>query len=187
MNATAVDLLDQLFEESVNTAVQEPPATAPTKQAIKRLNYSHDGMIDLIIANPGISQNEIAARIGYSAAWVSTVMATDAFQAKVAARRDEIIDPALKASVKEQFEGILRRSMSILAEKLEGTKDSIPDNLVLRSVELSSRALGYGARTETIAVQVNVDNHLEDLGERMVSLLHRKKAETITVDVGDEG
>ncbi|MEG7795892.1 hypothetical protein, partial [Listeria monocytogenes] len=71
-----------------------------------KIRYSHTDMIDFIIANPGITQNDIAARYGYSVGWVSNVMASDAWQSAMAARRSEICDPVLVATVEERFKGI---------------------------------------------------------------------------------
>ena len=167
---------DPLLADLVADAAPPPPAF---KQAIQKINYSHDGMINLIIANRGISQNDLARHFGYSASWISQVMSSDAFQARLAERAAEIEDPTLRATVEESIKGILARSIEILKEKLNQPAASIPDNLALRSLELSSRALGFGAREQTVAVQVNVDAHLESLGGRLVDLLARKKSEAL--------
>jgi hypothetical protein len=168
----AADILDELALD-VNETVEAAP-----KPAIQKVNYSHDGMINLILAHRGISQNQIAAHFGYTASWVSQVMSSDAFQAKLAERAAEIEDPTLRATVEDSLKGLVSRSMEILKEKLKAEPSAIPDNLALRTLELSTRALGYGARDHTVAVQVNVDNHLELLGGRLTELLTRKKAET---------
>lgn len=163
----STSLLDEL--------VEDVPVEAAADQSIRKINYSHDGMINLIIANRGISQNDLARHFGYSASWVSQIMSSDAFQARLAERAAEIEDPTLRATVEEDIRGVLNRSIAILKEKLNQPAASIPDNLALRSLELSSRALGFGAREQTVAVQVNVDAHLESLGGRLVGLLRREK------------
>lgn len=190
-------LLDQLFVD-VKTSQAMPggplePKSAssqwpnlsssnPSKskgQPIAKINYSHDGMIDLIIANPGISQNDIAAMVGYTASWVATIMASDAFQARLAERRDQIIDPLLKATVEEKFKGMVSRSLEILAEKLKAPPSEIPDNLALRTLELSARALGYGAKESLVTkVEINIGERLDQLGGNLDVLLRRKQLET---------
>lgn len=170
------ELLDQVFKDAAEeTGGPHIPLVKGPGPA--KVNYTHDGMINLLIANRGISQNQIAAHFGYSASWVSQIMCSDAFQAKLAERAAEIEDPTLRATVKEGLEGILARSMALLKKKLDD--ENPPDQLVLRSVELSSRALGYGAREQQVNVQVNVDAHLEQLGGRLTGLLARKKSELI--------
>lgn len=172
------DLLDDLVE-AVAPVIAEQAAREEIKhQAIQKVSYSHDGMINLIITNRGISQNQIAAHFGYSASWVSQVMSSDAFQARLAERAAEIEDPTIRASVEEGLKGLVARSVEIIKEKLKGEPASIPDNLAIRTLELSTRALGMGAKAPVVNVGVNVENHLENLGGRLTNLLTRKRIET---------
>jgi transcriptional regulator with XRE-family HTH domain len=170
--------LDELFpfvpkSEGEAQEVQKP------KQAIAKVGYSHKGMIDLIIANRGISQNALAAHFGYSPSWISQVMSSDAFIAAMAERSAEIEDPTLRATVEEGMKGLVHRSMEILKAKLNAEPSAVSDQLALRTLELGSRALGMGARDAAINVQVNVGEHLEKLGGRMTGLLARKRQEAL--------
>ena len=140
----------------------------------------------MLIANPIISQDELAVQFGYSASWISIILASDAFQAFHAKRTAELIDPALRATIEDRFKGLVYRSQEILLEKLRAPAASIPENLALRTMELSARALGFGARDPTPTVQVNVDAHLEVLGGRLTDLLTRHKAAVIEGELADE-
>lgn len=157
------EALEQLASE-VGIA---PPA--PHTGGIQRISYTHDAMIDLIIANPIISQNQLAAHFGYTAPWVSRIIASDSFQARLAERKNEVVDPTIKATIEEGFKALVVRSMEILQEKLNKPAASIPDNLVLRSLELGSRAAGYGAR-EPGTPPAPDDRTVEKLAERLVAL-----------------
>lgn len=157
-----------------------PPTPDPTR--ITKMRYSHQAMADLIIANPTISQNALALHFGYTAAWVSRIMGSDAWQSYMAERTKELVDPAIRASIDERLKGLMLRSIEILEHKLEHPPGEIPDNLALRTGELAAKALGYGARP-TAVVNVNVEQHLEDLGGRLTGLLRREKvAAGVTVD-----
>jgi hypothetical protein len=137
-------------------------------------------MVDMIIANPAVSQNELALNFGYSAGWVSQVIASDAFQARLSERTADLVDPTIRASVEDRFKALVLRSLDILREKLDRPAQMIPDNLALRSLEISSRALGLGAREGGPAVtQVSMNVHLDSLSENLTQLLQRKKAEAI--------
>jgi transcriptional regulator with XRE-family HTH domain len=186
------ELLDQLFEHIPPTGSEAVPTadlrsganlsggSVQPQGAIKKVNYSHEGMVNLILANRGISQNQLAAHFGYSASWVSQVMSSDAFQAKLAERAAEIEDPTLRATVEDSLKGLVSRSMEIIKEKLKGEAASVPDQLALRTLELSTRALGYGVKNPVVVVNnTQVENHLEVLGGRLTDLLTRKKSETI--------
>lgn len=144
------------------------------KPAIAKLNYSHEAMIDLIIQAPGISQNELAAHFGYTPAWICQIIASDAFQAQLANRREQLIDPAIRLTIEERFRALVTRSLDILQEKLAMPAHQIPDNLALRTVELSAKALGFGAKPDPVAPPP-AHNHLEQLGENLVKLLDHHK------------
>jgi hypothetical protein len=132
-----------------------------------KIRYSHDAMIDLIIAQPGISQNALAVKFGYTPAWVSTIMSSDAFKARLANRREEVVDPALTLSLEERFRGLTERSLAVLAEKLSKPSDQVPDGLALKAVELGAKALGVGG--DAPPPQVPVD-HLNTLAQRLIAL-----------------
>lgn len=180
-----MDVLDQLMTEvlppGLGPAVSgtlSPPQATP--QAIQKVSYSHAAMIDMILAQPGISQNALAARFGYTPSWISQVIASDAFQAALAARAKEIIDPVLLLTVNERFDALVRRSQEVLMEKLSKPADVVPDQLAVQVLATSARARGYGARPETPPqAPVDVNIHLNVLGDRLVGLLRRKKTEVI--------
>lgn len=116
----------------------------------KQVSYTHDAMIDLIIAHPMISQDEIARYFGYSVPWVSVIFNSDAFLARMAARKEELVDPTLVASLDERFRQMATVSMEIVLTKLQTTKDS---KLAMAALELSAKALGMGARQSNVTVQ----------------------------------
>lgn len=163
---------------------------ASLSQPIAKLSYSHEAMIDLIIARPGISQNELAARFGYTASWISQIISSDAFQVALAKRREQLVDPILAAEVETQFKALVSRSLDILQQKLNRPALEIPDNLALRALEIGARAAGYGAKDSgaaPAATPVEVNIHLEQLGGGLVQLLQRKKREAEVIDVGTSG
>jgi hypothetical protein len=119
---------------------------------IQRTHYSHEAMIDEIIANPNIKQNELATKFGKSVPWISRIIGSDAFQAALAKRREDITDPFLIATVEERFKGLAFQSLDIIAEKLETTKNT---DLALKALDVSVKALGFGARGPSNAIQNN--------------------------------
>lgn len=108
-----------------------------------RVHYSHEAMIDIIIAEPTITQNELARRFGKSIGWISIVMGSDAFQAALAKRRDDILDPELVATIEERLRGLAAQSLQVISKRLEQSESS---DLALKSLDIASKALGFGAR-----------------------------------------
>lgn len=112
-------------------------------QRIQATRYTHEAMIDVILANPSIKQNELAKTFDRSVPWISRIIGSDAFQAALAKRRDELTDPFLVATIEERFKGLAYQSLDILSEKLENSKNA---DLALKALDVSVKALGFGAR-----------------------------------------
>lgn len=114
-----------------------------TTGRLLRTHYSHEAMIDEIIANPNIKQNELANKFEKSVPWISRIMGSDAFQAALAKRREEITDPFLIATIEERFRGLAYQSLDIITEKLESSKSV---DLALKGLDIAAKSLGFGAR-----------------------------------------
>ena len=137
------------------------------KVRLKRTNYSHDAMIDLIIQHPWLDQREIASHFGYSESWLSIVFSSDAFQAKLEKRRQEVVNPELVATLEERFRAITMRSLEVLQNKLSSPNPS--DNVALRAAELGAKALGLGGNAPPPAPP-DPNERLAKLAERLVAL-----------------
>ncbi len=157
---------EQLLE-GLSRETPAVPAHAPTMGNVAKLSYSHIDMIDFIIAHPGVSQGQLAARYGFSQGWISNVMASDAWKVQMAARRTEIVDPIMTATINERFEGLAIQSLARLQEKL--SQPQVADQTVLKAVELSAKALGIGGNAVPQVAPVSSD-HLAVLGQRLLAL-----------------
>ena len=142
----------------------------------KKLNYTHDAMIDLNIAEPMLSQGQLAARFGYSQAWVSTIMSSDAFQSQLAVRRAELIDPAITMSYEERIKALQNRSLEVMQEKLSRPSDEISDDLALKAAKLGVEyhAANKGLLTGGGPSQTE---RLEALASRLTGLIHHQRGE----------
>lgn len=118
---------------------------------IEKVRYSHDAMIDVIIAEPAIKQKELAERFGMTQAWISRVIGSDAFQARLAARKEKVIDPVLTHNMEERLRGLAIQSLEIVQEKLEATGSA---DMAMKALDLSTKALGFGARERNGGAQV---------------------------------
>jgi hypothetical protein len=168
--ATAERLIAELDAQG------DPPAPpAPNPRA--RPNYSHDALIDLMLTRPDLTQTQIARSIGYTPAWLSTIMASDSFQAKYAARYAQLVDPVAAETIEARFKAVAIRAGEILMEKLDRPAAAVPDQLALSAFNLASKAAGYGIKPPVI--NLNVGESLEKLGGNLVALLRTKRAEVI--------
>lgn len=151
-----------------------------------KMRYSHQAMVDMIVENPAISQNEIAAAFGRTAGWISTIVTSDAFQCLLAARKAELIDPELVLSHRERFNALTTRSLQVLQEKLAKPIDQIPDQLALRAVELGAKALSIGGNAPPPAPPVAAD-YLPAIADRLSRLIGQRPAQPVSDAIVIEG
>lgn len=153
-----VPLYSQPSQLTGPTAMHTDPLTGESKNGIVKIRYSHDAMIDVILAEPTIRQNDLAAMFDRTPGWVSQVINSDAFQARLEERRGEIVDPAITATLKERLSAVADASLQKLLERVAAPVQLVTDDFMLQAAKFATTALGYGARAPTGAseTQVNV-------------------------------
>lgn len=128
---------------------------------IQRVRYTHDAMIDMIIAQPEIHQNELALAFGFTPTWISIVVNSDAFQQRLAERKGELVDPILQATVNDRLNGLAAKSIEKLLERVQ--MGAIENKDLVQAVAISTKALGYGAKVDT---QINNTQYVAFLPAR---------------------
>jgi len=81
--------------------------------------YSPEAMVDLMIAEPHITPKQLAMRFGRPRSWLSSVLASEDFQAALAPRRSEISNPAFTASLRERFAALAIAAGDVLMERMD--------------------------------------------------------------------
>lgn len=133
----------------MSAPLQGTPSAAT---AIARVKYSHDAMIDLIIANPMMTQAQLAQQFGYTQPWVSRIFNSDAFLARLAERKGDLVDPSIALTIDEKLRAVADRSLDVVLEKLSLTPTF---DMAIKAAEVTGKALGYGAREKHAVVQNN--------------------------------
>lgn len=100
---------------------------------MKKLNHRHEAMINWLIANPHRGLGEMARDLGYSQAWVSTVVNSDMFQAAYRRRCEE-----LGEVVTHSISAKLQRAGALWLDRV---------NRKLEEEEVSERFLAESGRT----------------------------------------
>ena len=67
------------------------------------LTYTHQAVIDEILANPLIERKELAEKFGVSENWMKKVINSDAFQTVLDKRREQIVNPIISQTVQERL------------------------------------------------------------------------------------
>lgn len=147
------------------------------QKGIQKVHYTHEAMIECMIAHPEWTQRQIAEYFGYSEVWICNIIASDAFREQMVKRKDEIINPVLKANVEERFNSNLRMALDLIQARL--STGVVSDNFLLRTTEMSARALGLGAPKPPAPTTPNMHLHLHEMSERLTALLAQKRGTTI--------
>jgi hypothetical protein len=116
---------------------------------IAKVRYTHDACIDKILACPDISQNDLAAEFGYSATWISTIVNSDAFQARLAERKKELIDPVIALAMEERLKGLASRSIEILMKRMEADDAPHSAAVAIKALPIAISGLGMGQKRES--------------------------------------
>lgn len=137
------------------------PVTGQMIEGVARVRYTHEAMANMVIADPSISQNQIARHFGYSVGWISRIFNSDAFQAYLHSRIEDLQDPELRARVnarmhqiEEQLKTIADLSLNRVISRLSGEDPvtglpdvrPIEDDFLLKTAQMAKDALGFGAK-----------------------------------------
>lgn len=174
---------DQTLAEMAGAGQTKPWNHLPGREslpAIQKVSYTHDAMIDLIIAHPMMSQGERASHFGYTQAWVSIIESSDAFRARLEARKEELVDPTIRATIEERFRALATKSLEVLQKKLESP--NVSDNLAIQAASLAAKSLGLGQGEKPVAPQ---PDRIERLGGRLLALLGERAVSSLNQDIID--
>ena len=84
-----------------------------------KLKYSHEAMIDLILAEPTVTNRELAEIFGYGENWVGQIRKSDAFEARLQERKSILIDPAITRTIEDRLVQVTTKAIERVQEKLE--------------------------------------------------------------------
>lgn len=99
----------------------------------------------MLVAKPFMTQRELAAHFGVSENWMSQVVRSDAFRARLAEEKEKHWSPILATNA-EKLEALAAASLDKLLEKVQGPAAMPTDKLLVETAKLTTAALGYGAR-----------------------------------------
>jgi hypothetical protein len=115
--------------------------------ALKRVHWQHDTLIDMMLARPEASQDDFAKELGYTPAWLSRIICSDAFQARLAERKTELVDPLIRADIEQKLKFAAHKSLDIIQERMENMPvGGARTELALEVLKITPKALGFGAR-----------------------------------------
>ena len=121
--------------------MREGWATAPRPFGPKKMRYGYQAVLEMIVSDPTITQGEIAEALGYTQAWVSLIINSDAFQQELRVRNDQIFNDVI-IPLRRKVEAVAHRAVEKVAEALDG--DEVGPDYSLNVADKFLHKLGYG-------------------------------------------
>lgn len=115
---------------------------------LKRMGLKHEALLNYMLANPTMKVSEVARACGVSYSWASIVVHSDAFQARLRQRQDEIFNAHVQP-LHEKMVGVAHMAVDKLGEQLEKSTD--PDYILNVSDKILHR-LGFAPKATPVAI-----------------------------------
>lgn len=111
----------------------------------------HVAIADCMLANPQLSIAGLARMLGYSPAWVRTIARSELFQAYLAKRKGDLVDPLVTRSMENKIKDVIDASLDIVEDKLAvGGEGAL--QLAVKMLETLPKAAGMGQKNTNIQV-----------------------------------
>lgn len=108
-------------------------------QEIKKVSHIHECIINEMLLNPQITSKELCEQFGYSPSWMSRLMNSDSFEARLAERRRELVDPILAARLNDKLKAAVVQSVDHIQRQLNAGDNA---SLALQSLGVFAEAAG---------------------------------------------
>jgi len=149
MNA---EIPGDLFTDLEQVAPAKP---GPHQPSVAQKWY--DGIIDDILANPGTSIKDTAARLGRHPNTISAICNSDLFKSRWEQRRAQF-SMALDLHLSNKLARVAEKALDHTLAALDRTQDKTPLPILKDLAMQSLDRLGYGpSRSESPSAQVNVN------------------------------
>lgn len=124
---------------------------------VKGLSIRHEAILEFLMANPTAKLGDVAVRFQVSQAWLSVIMHSDAFRAKLAERQDESFG-AVVLPLREKLMGVAHQAVDKLGEAIENASAATEKQFIADTADKLLKNLGYSPKSGPI-VQQNVQQN----------------------------
>lgn len=118
---------------------------------IESVSHTHDQVMNWLVLNPEKYLRECADHFGYTQSWLSTLIHSDVFQAKLKERQDSVFTHVMQ-DIPEKLRGLADIAIDQLGTQLESNTDK---NYSLDAFEKILKTAGYGVAKSSAPIQNN--------------------------------
>ena len=151
---------------------------------VTRLSHRHEAVLVAMLANPDAKLGDIAALLGYTPAWLSTLIHTDAFQGELKRRQGELWTDA-SVTIRDRLTGLAEAGLDVLGERLN--QMDTPTREVRETTQMALAGLGYsgGGGGAPSTQTINVLNVPSDVFDRARSRVMEGRPAALDVIEGE--
>lgn len=129
-------------------------ASNPKALGPKGVSFSHEALVFWLLANPEKDLRDCALYFGYSQAWISCIVHSDAFRERYKEQQDKLASQ-LGVDILGRLQSAADIALAGLTRKLEEAEN--PEFLLDATDKLLNR-LGYAPKAQPLGVVVNNTN-----------------------------
>lgn len=122
---------------------------------IATITHKHNAIMDFMLANPAMKLGDVAAQFNCSQPWLSCIIHSNAFQARLADKQDAMFD-ALKFTLTDRMTAVAHDALSIVHTGLLASPN--PDK-ALAVADTVLHRLGYAPQRAAAVEPVQVVNN----------------------------
>ncbi len=154
---------------------------------IQSVSVKHDAILDFMLVNPGMKLYRVAAHFDVTQAWLSVIIHSDAFQARLA-EKDETQFASIVIPLREQLLGVAQVGVEKLGECLENASAVSDKQFIADTTDSLLKNLGYSPKSAAPTLPAgNVTQNNYYVADKAALANARAKMRTVPVGDSDQG
>lgn len=136
--------LAQSLHDSETSPRNDSKVPAPRTELLN-ISHVHEAIMNWMIANPQRSLKECAAEFGYTQSWISTIIHSNLFQARLKEKQEQVFS-GMATNINEKLVAGANMGLEKLVDHLETSADP---KFIKETTTMMLDKLGFGAALKT--------------------------------------
>lgn len=146
--------LNELLTNETGPAPKPVISSPAPRFELQHVSHTHEAIMNFMIARPDLPLRDVAHHFGYTQAWLSTLIHSDLFQARLREKQD-IVFAAVAQDIPAKLAALADISLEKLTAKVEESEDP---RFILESTKTALASLGFGNKGGAANGTVNAQN-----------------------------
>jgi hydroxylamine reductase (hybrid-cluster protein) len=144
--------------------------------AIKKLSFAHEGLMNSMLANPQWTYADHAVALGYTQAWVSQIVNSDMFQAELHSRAREA-GVTLAVSIQEKMRATFALTLEEAANRIQNGACS--ERFVTDTMKNLAQTAEFAPAAAPVGPTYNLNVSAEYLEKVRLRAAEAKRGQTV--------